>query len=395
MVSSPGLTTVLIEGNPGTGKTTAARALSMAWMLARVPSDRHRMSTRRAALDVRRGHALKWYRDISLAGLNEGLAEAQLFGVGKKVATGVDPRLGVFEQAMTGARSDIKDSHEKLVERALNQDPIPIVTGGAVLLDEIGDLPVGLQAKLLRVLNGERQYRLGVEGDDRFSFEFCGLAILATWRNVFTLETFRQDLRQRISQHRVRLPGVSEYPLETRIELVRSVWEALHGEIDQERERLERVLDGNRVDPDTDTVSLEWMSQLSNWSKTPATGKMLTNLAAIDWSERGELRGLREVVRRLLLGVPLEEALKRTQGMKSVRAQVPSAEESIAVLNDAAEKGMTLSDWWKSRRCDWAKETLRRIGERDPDIQSFVDTLKGGKAKLKKDLQNIARSNPR
>jgi hypothetical protein len=305
IVSSPGLTTVLIEGNPGTGKTTTARALAMAWMLARVPIERHNYTLFRAIQAVRRGHALKWYRDISLAGLNEGLAEAQLFGVGSKVATGVGARLGIFEQAMTGARPDASDPHKKLVSDAHKNDPIPLVTAGAVLLDEIGDLPIGLQPKLLRVLNAERQYRLGVEGDDRFSYEFHGLAMLATWRDVDGLETLRDDLKQRICQHRIRLPGVSEYPPESKKQIIESVWVAINDEIKQERERLEKVLDEDKQDSKTDAVLSDWMSRLLTWSTTALSEDVLAKLVDIDWSKRGNLRGLREVVRRLLMGVSL------------------------------------------------------------------------------------------
>ncbi len=79
-----------------------------------------------------------------------------------------------------------------------------------MLLDEIGDLEESLQAKLLRVLNGERQYRLGGEGNDDYAFVFRGVIILATWRGI-TDKALRPDLRQRVLQNRIRVPSLSEY----------------------------------------------------------------------------------------------------------------------------------------------------------------------------------------
>jgi transcriptional regulator of aromatic amino acid metabolism len=109
-------------------------------------------SLENARQDILSQKPLTWYRDISLAGLVETLAEAQLFGVGEKVATGVMPRVGLFEQAMTGhIPSEAVGIHDQLVRAAReNKRWAPLVTGGVVLLDEIGDLAINLQAKLLR-----------------------------------------------------------------------------------------------------------------------------------------------------------------------------------------------------------------------------------------------------
>jgi DNA-binding NtrC family response regulator len=73
------------------------------------------------------------YLAINCAALPAELLEAELFGIEKGVATGVEARAGLLERA----------------------------SGGTLLLDEIGDLAPALQAKLLRVLEGAAFYRVG------------------------------------------------------------------------------------------------------------------------------------------------------------------------------------------------------------------------------------------
>jgi MoxR-like ATPase len=214
-VSTPGLTTLVLQGPPGTGKTTIARAVAGARMLAMVDHARLPVGRERLIDDVRRGRPLKWYRDLSLAGLSPTLADVQLFGVVKAYATDVKPRIGIFERTMTGSLKEFDDEpHRKIVEREAKVDIIPRLTGGVVLLDEIGDLNAELQAKLLRVLNGEVQYRLGGEGNNDFGFSFRGLVVLATWRQLGD-QVLRPDLRQRLLQNRIQVPSLSEYSPET------------------------------------------------------------------------------------------------------------------------------------------------------------------------------------
>src|SRR5262249_44687021 len=148
-----------------------------------------------------------------------------LFGIGQHVASDVKARIGLFEQAMTGHDpSEPAGTHEQLLSAAKNKQRwAPLLTGGVVLLDEIGDLSESVQAKLLRVLNGEKQYRLGREGNEGYGFQYSGITILATWRDLSRLKNFRRDLWDRIQYNRIQVPGPSAYPAKGRIRIIRSI----------------------------------------------------------------------------------------------------------------------------------------------------------------------------
>jgi DNA-binding NtrC family response regulator len=156
---APVHTSVLITGESGTGKGVVARAI-------------HNLSQR----------ASKPFVAFSACAFPESLIEDELFGHEKGAFTGaIQTRRGRFEEAK----------------------------GGTIFLDEIGDLALPLQAKLLRVLQEKSLERLGSNAPQPVDVR----VICATSRNLEKMVqdgTFREDLYFRISVIRVHMPPLRE-----------------------------------------------------------------------------------------------------------------------------------------------------------------------------------------
>ena len=253
---------VLILGESGTGKELAAREL-------------HRLGARPEGP----------FLALNAAALPETLVESELFGHEAGAFTGAD-RLhrGAFESA----------------------------SGGTLFLDEIGELSQAAQAKLLRVLEGNRITRVGGSKPVAVSARI----VAATNRDLDAEATegrFREDLFYRIGVHVVRVPAL--------------------------RERLEDV-------PELVRFFLDTASRRLGVRAKSIAPEALGRLQARRW-ERNNVRELRNVVERLLIaseGPRIEVSdLPREPG---VVAAVPSrgtlrerkVEAERSILLDALER---------------------------------------------------------
>lgn len=150
---------IFIHGETGTGKELAAREI-------------HRLSVRRHNPFVA----------INVTALPKGLEESELFGFVKGAFTGADRvRKGFFAEA----------------------------SGGTLFFDEIGDMSLDLQAKLLRVLQEKTFRPLGSNDEVRSDFRL----ISATHRNIEEMVSrgeFREDLFYRLTTFTVQIPTLRE-----------------------------------------------------------------------------------------------------------------------------------------------------------------------------------------
>jgi DNA-binding NtrC family response regulator len=157
--AAPTKATILITGESGTGKEIVARTI-------------HRLSPRRSGP----------FLAVNCAAMPESLVESELFGHEKGAFTGaVERRAGCFELAR----------------------------GGTLLLDEIGDMPMHTQAKLLRILEDRRVRRLG----SAHEIELDVRVLVSTNQNlhdVIAKGAFREDLFFRLNVFEVHLPPLRQ-----------------------------------------------------------------------------------------------------------------------------------------------------------------------------------------
>jgi DNA-binding NtrC family response regulator len=156
---SPHFKTILVTGSTGTGKELVSRAL-------------HRLSPASA----------KPFAVVNCSALVETLLESELFGYVKGAFTGaLRDKVGIFEYA----------------------------DGGTVFLDEIGELPMSAQAKLLRVLQNQEVQRVGSPIPRMVNVRVVA-ATNRDLKNQMAKGAFREDLYYRLSMVEVTLPSLAD-----------------------------------------------------------------------------------------------------------------------------------------------------------------------------------------
>ena len=158
-LTAPHYRSVLLLGETGTGKELAAKAL-------------HRLSP------VASGPFVA----CNCSALVETLFESELFGYVKGAFTGAtQDKMGIFEHA----------------------------NNGTLMLDEIGDLPLSVQAKLLRILQNQEVQRVGSSSTRKINVRVIG-ATHRDLQDMVAQGSFREDLYHRISMMEIKLPPLSE-----------------------------------------------------------------------------------------------------------------------------------------------------------------------------------------
>jgi formate hydrogenlyase transcriptional activator len=258
---APAGTAVLVLGDTGTGKELIARAI-------------HNLSPRRERTFVK----------VNCAAIPSGLLESELFGHERGAFTGaISQKIGRFE----------------LADR------------GTLFLDEVGDLPLELQPKLLRVLQEQEFERLGSNRTQRVDVRI----VAATHQDLSKLvaeRAFRSDLYYRLNVFPIHIPALRERPEDVPL-LVRYFVQKF----------------SRRLNKTVEYVPAEAMEALSNYA-WPGNVRELENLIerAVLLSPGKELR------------VPVTELKPASDGAKGASSSTlfsagPAAPGSLATLEEA------------------------------------------------------------
>ncbi len=260
---------VLIEGESGSGKELVAKRL-------------HEQSPQKKAA----------FLTINCAAFSPELLEAQLFGHVKGAYTGASTsKAGFFEEA----------------------------EDGCLFLDEVGDLPLDLQSKLLRVLENGEYYRLG-ETRPRISNARIIAATNRELRQEVRIGAFRQDLYHRLSVLTVHVP-----PL---------------------RERENDCL-----------LLLEYFRNMYALDKVPFTLDKEAENCLLDYSFPGNVRELRNIVIRLCAKYPgktvdVEALREELESMILTLTTKEQQDHTEALEQELLESAFRLDDklkTWESR----------------------------------------------
>lgn len=278
--------TVLILGESGVGKNVIAKEI-------------HRNS-RRSGGD---------FVEINCGSIPEGLLESELFGYEAGSFTGA---------AKTGKKGIIE-----------------MANGGTLLLDELGELPLPLQAKLLKVIQEKKLQRIGSTQDREVDFRL----IAATNRNLEAMVKegkFRQDLYFRLNVVPIHVPPLRERPEDTAA-LIRVVLRNLN-----ERYGLQKRLDSATI----------------------------AALMQYDWP--GNVRELENVLERMVVTTD-EEVIDPVHLPAEVAANYVEQEENVPLmprfsLKEALEQVEEKWMRYASERCRTTAEMADLLGISQPSV---------------------------
>jgi len=278
--------TVLILGESGVGKNVIAKEI-------------HRNS-RRSGGD---------FVEINCGSIPEGLLESELFGYEAGSFTGA---------AKTGKKGIIE-----------------MANGGTLLLDELGELPLPLQAKLLKVIQEKKLQRIGSTQDREVDFRL----IAATNRNLEAMVKegkFRQDLYFRLNVVPIHVPPLRERP-EDIAALIRVVLRNLN-----ERYGLEKRLDSATI----------------------------AALMQYDWP--GNVRELENVLERMVVTTD-EEVIEPIHLPAEVATSYVEQEENVPLmprfsLKEALEQVEEKWMRYASERCRTTAEMADFLGISQPSV---------------------------
>lgn len=151
--------TIFVSGESGTGKELVARSIHYNGKFSRAP-----------------------FIAVNCGGIPEGLLESELFGYVKGAFTGADDnREGFFQAA----------------------------EGGTIFLDEIGNAPLSVQARLLRVLQEKEIMKVGERKSEKIDVRVIA-ATNSDLKDMIAKETFREDLFYRLTVVEINVPPLRE-----------------------------------------------------------------------------------------------------------------------------------------------------------------------------------------
>ncbi len=263
---------VVIQGETGTGKELVARAIHIA-----------------------SGRASHAFVAVNCAALPEQLMESELFGHARGAFTGaIEKRIGRFAAA----------------------------DGGTLLLDEIGELPWAMQAKLLRALQEKEITPVG----ESKAMPIDVRVIAATHRdleNMAANQQFREDLLYRLDVIRVVMPALRDRASD--------IPQLVHHFIERTNARRERHVSG--ISPDA-----------------------LRALSGFAWP--GNIRQLSNVVERMVL--MRGEGMLQTNDLPE-RMRAPTPQASLHML-ELPEEGLDLRETLESFEMSLIQQALSRTG---------------------------------